>query len=80
MRVLGKLLGFLVVVLDISKVFVSYAIMLLICKIFKHDLNSGIMSSFIIAAIIGHCFPVYYQFKGGKGVISAFLNSRESMA
>lgn len=25
-----------------------------------------------IAAILGHCFPVYYKFKGGKGVASTF--------
>lgn len=27
------------------------------------------MATFIIASIIGHCFPVYYKFRGGKGVI-----------
>jgi len=26
-----------------------------------------------LASIIGHCFPVYYKFKGGKGVTSALF-------
>ena len=25
-----------------------------------------------ISAIVGHCFPIYYKFKGGKGVASTF--------
>jgi glycerol-3-phosphate acyltransferase PlsY len=26
-----------------------------------------------LAAIVGHAFPVFYKFKGGKGVIAAFI-------
>ena len=26
-----------------------------------------------MASVIGHCFPVYYKFKGGKGVASTFF-------
>lgn len=25
-----------------------------------------------LAALIGHCFPIFYQFRGGKGVATAF--------
>ena len=37
--------------------------------------NSVYAGSYIggMASIIGHCFPVYYKFKGGKGVASTFF-------
>lgn len=69
MRVLGKPLGFLVIVCDILKVFVSFAIVYIIGKIFKQDIYTTLKSVFIVAAVIGHCYPIYYKFKGGKGVI-----------
>ncbi len=36
--------------------------------------GEGNLAYFVTAffAIIGHCFPVYYKFKGGKGVASTF--------
>ena len=36
--------------------------------------GEGNLAYFITAffAIVGHCFPVYYKFKGGKGVASTF--------
>ncbi len=36
--------------------------------------GEGDLAYFItaICAVIGHCFPVYYKFKGGKGVASTF--------
>lgn len=69
MRVLGKPLGTLVVILDIFKVFFSFSIVTWIGNIFKADTDTTLKSIFIVAAVIGHCFPVYYGFRGGKGVI-----------
>lgn len=69
MRVLGKPLGFVVVVLDISKVLISYAIISKICGIFSQSFEGYVMSAFILAATFGHCFPIYYGFRGGKGVV-----------
>lgn len=69
MRVLGKPLGALVIICDILKVFVAFAITYLIGSIFKQDTNVTLKSVFIISAVIGHCYPIYYKFKGGKGVI-----------
>lgn len=70
MRVLGRLLGMVVVVLDVAKVFFAYYLAVFISKLFGHDANEIIfINIFILASVIGHCFPIYYKLKGGKGVI-----------
>ena len=69
MRVLGKPLGIVVIICDILKVFISLAIVYVIGKIFKQDISVMLKSVFILAAVIGHCYPIYYKFRGGKGVI-----------
>ena len=33
------------------------------------DTEFTLKSIFILATVIGHCFPVFYGFRGGKGVI-----------
>ncbi|MDD3303854.1 MAG: glycerol-3-phosphate acyltransferase [Clostridia bacterium] len=69
MRVLGTPLGTLVIILDELKVFVSFFLMMLITKLFGHEIDTAFKVIFILASIIGHCFPIYYGFRGGKGVI-----------
>lgn len=69
MRVLGKPLGTLVVICDILKVFVAFFISYLIGKMFGQNTSNILKSVFIVAAVVGHCYPIYYKFRGGKGVI-----------
>ncbi|UWD35269.1 glycerol-3-phosphate 1-O-acyltransferase PlsY [Mycoplasma cottewii] len=71
-RVLGKRWGLLVTFLDGSKVILT-AIVGILLSMINHNLFSQ-TSYFIpcIFALIGHCYPVYYKFKGGKAV-SCFL-------
>ncbi len=69
MRVLGKPLGVVVVILDVLKVYVAYYISMWISKMVSHDIDITFKTIFILATVIGHVFPVYYKFKGGKGVI-----------
>lgn len=69
MRVLGNPLGTLVIICDILKVLISFALVYVIGKIFSQDTTTTLKSVFIVAAVIGHCYPIYYKFKGGKGVI-----------
>lgn len=63
MLTLGKTVGAAVMLFDIAKAFVP----VLICRI----LFSGdqiLMLSVGLAAVVGHAFPFYLKFKGGKGV------------
>ncbi len=63
-RVLGKPIGLLVIVLDALKAL----ILMIICNyIFPPAIAyAG------LAVSVGHCFPIFAQFKGGKGVACAF--------
>ena len=69
MRVLGKPLGLVVVILDILKVYVAYYVSLAFSKFVAHDIDITFKTVFILATVIGHVFPIYYKFRGGKGVI-----------
>ena len=61
--VLGKKAGIFVMIFDIMKSFLSYKI----AKwLFPKLLIAGILAS--IGAILGHCFPVFMDFQGGKGL------------
>ena len=67
-RIMGKKLGAIVFVLDLLKVVVSYVVILLISKLFNIQTSSLSYSLYILGSVVGHIFPVYYGFKGGKGV------------
>lgn len=70
MRVLGRPLGIVVILLDIGKVYLSYFIASWITKKFGYTTEMTTFKNvFILAGMIGHCFPVYYKFRGGKGVV-----------
>ena len=61
--VLGKKAGIFVMIVDIMKSFLSYKIAR---WLFPKLLIAGILAS--IGAILGHCFPVFMDFQGGKGL------------
>lgn len=65
-RILGKKLGFLTFILDAIK----GALMVILCKILFKDFPYLDVLAAIVAfvAVIGHVFPIYLKFKGGKGV------------
>ena len=68
--ILGTRLGLLVAFLDMAKV----SIPMLLIKIFFPDLPFFIL--FSIGGLIGHNWPVYYKFVGGRGfavIFSSFL-------
>ncbi len=69
-RVFGKIIGTLVLVMDTCKGGIVVALLL------YTDLFSGIELFhpliYGLAAVIGHLFPVWLGFRGGKGVASSF--------
>lgn len=68
LRTMGKKWGAVVFLLDISKVLISYLIILATAKVFDSTFGDYQKSLFVLASVIGHCYPIYYGFKGGKGV------------
>ncbi len=64
MRTFGTKAAAMVLLGDIMKAVISVTLSMLIC---------GIDVAYIagIACMIGHCFPVFYKFRGGKGFATA---------
>ena len=65
-RVLGAKAGVAVIVLDASKTIISMLVSLNIAKIF--GISSDIIYLSALACIIGHCYPIFAGFRGGKAV------------
>ena len=73
-RAMGKGWGAVVFALDLLKVVISYGIIAILAGVFKAEFNDTTKSLYMLASVVGHTFPVYYGFKGGKGV-AVFLMS-----
>lgn len=65
-RVVGPLAGILTLTLDTAK----GAAAVLIAERISND-NATWMMIAALAALVGHCYPVWLKFKGGKGVATA---------
>ena len=65
LRAHGKTLGILVALLDVTK----GALAVWLVKLVTADSRYAAAASF--AAILGHVFPIFYGFRGGKGVATA---------
>ncbi len=67
-RVLGKKAGALVLIIDIFKAVAAIWLSKLIFNGSHHDANILIALYSGIGAILGHSYPLFFNFKGGKGI------------
>jgi glycerol-3-phosphate acyltransferase PlsY len=66
LRAAGKKAAILTLLADAIKGYLP----VLLCKVAFHD--DVTTASAAAAAYLGHCYPVYLKFKGGKGVATGF--------
>lgn len=73
LRVMGKTAAVIVVVGDALKAFVAAAIAGIVAYYFGVlEPNSLILKYLaLVAVVIGHNFPLYFGFKGGKGIVTS---------
>src|SRR5216684_4453069 len=65
-RVAGPVAGILTLILDVAK---GAAAVLLAPRLSQDSATWMMLAA--LAALVGHCFPVWLKFKGGKGVATA---------
>ena len=71
LRSVGKKAAALTLICDILKGVVSILIALLLGSIFKAENTALLVQIAAIAVVIGHTFPIFFGFKGGKGVATS---------
>ena len=72
-RVLGPKWGTLVMVVDMLKGIIAVKLALLLPAYADSDINlQNLQTCLGLAAVIGHIFPIWADFRGGKGVATLF--------
>lgn len=67
-RVLGKKAGTIVLMLDVLKGYAAVSLALLTDFSPSSEIYTNFQLAFGISAVLGHVFPIYAGFRGGKGV------------
>ena len=68
-RVLGKKAGVAVIILDASKALIIMILTKYLCSILS--LHADLPYICALFCVIGHCYPIFANFKGGKAVSTA---------
>ncbi|ANI89196.1 acyl-phosphate glycerol 3-phosphate acyltransferase [Arachidicoccus ginsenosidimutans] len=73
-RVLGQKWGIFVMAVDIAKGAAAGLLVFTLQKYASHDTlqRTNLMIGLGLAAVLGHIFPIFANFKGGKGVATLF--------
>jgi glycerol-3-phosphate acyltransferase PlsY len=68
LRTGSKGLAAVVLLLDAGKGFAAVLLGVLVVNLVEPDGNVAAVAGSGLAALLGHCFPIWLRFKGGKGV------------
>lgn len=68
-RNLGKRTGILVLILDVLKAAAPTLLARILVE--RNELAVEYLAAVALAAIVGHCYPVWLKFRGGKGVATS---------
>lgn len=71
LRTVGKKAAALTLVCDILKGIVAVLVSLLISKIAKDCSPAILVEIAALAVVLGHTFPIFFEFRGGKGVATS---------
>ena len=71
LRTVGKKAAAITLLCDVLKGVVSIGIAIIIGKLWKEVYKELLLQIAGIAVVIGHTFPIFFGFKGGKGVATS---------